>query len=126
MKNNKIITFTELNYINPGSNYIKFGDHSGEEYFENFFKDELEDTIKNNGKIFLLGNKVIAIPDTYFRTIIELSCEVFTPFIVASYINVDYLNIGLHKLFYDIIDFYYNKPEGYKHPDNLKYAKRYN
>lgn len=130
MKINKyeVVTFTELGYDTPGGNYIIRGNNSGEEYFDEFFKDKLHDAMKNEYKIRFTASNVFGLPMVYFRTIIELSIELYGLSLIEKYIDIDNSDISNDRKndFKQILDFYSSKEIGYKHPDNLKYVKRYN
>lgn len=128
MDKKEILYFTELNYATPGGRYYTDGINSGEEYYEKILQSKIHDAVRNEYKIIFDDKDIYGLPFTYFRTMIELSCETYGPLLVNLYIDIDRSNVpdDIKKLFHEIIEFYLNKPIGYKHPDNLYYAKRYN
>lgn len=123
-----IVKFTELGYNTPGGNYYISGENSAEEYFDKFFNDKFHQSLNDRDRIVFIDEDLYNLPTAYFRTLIEITVEIYGAFLVNKYINIKGSKISdeLKTLFNDTIEFYLNKPIGYKHPDNLLYVKRYN
>lgn len=113
-----------------GGNYIVNGKASGEEYFETVLKDKYLLAILYNKKIMINGDNAL-IPLLFMRTLIELCIETFGVKDVENRIifrnkdNEYQEEIRLGTM-YQTIEFYKLKPKDFKHPDNLRYCKRYN
>lgn len=124
----QLVNFTELGYDTPGGRYYTDGSNSAEEYFDKFFNDKFHKALRMNDKVIFYDDDLYGLPLAYFRTIIELTVEIYGPILVKDYINIEKSKISesLKNLFNETINFYLNKPAGYKHPDNLLCVKRYN
>lgn len=67
----------------------------------------------------------------FLRTVIELCIETYGIDFIEHRIKFKYFEdpyqekLGL-EIIKNTIEFYKTKEKGYKHPDNLKYCKRYN
>lgn len=124
----QLVKFTELGYDTPGARYYTDGENSAEEYFDKFFNDKFHEALRMNDRIIFYDEDLYGLPLVHFRTLIELTIEIYSPILVKEYIDIERSKISdsLKNLFKETIDVYLNKPIGYKHPDNLLHVKRYN
>lgn len=115
-----------------GGNYKKLGTASGEEYFEKIFNTKFQEVIDKNMTIAIDGTDTYGVPTTFIRTVIELTIETYGIIEVKKRFR-GYYNNQIpesaklkNEILNDTLNFYESKPLGFKHPDNLKYCKRYN
>lgn len=115
-----------------GGNYIEYGDASGEEYFETIFNNLFKEAMDNSNHIIINGTGTYGVPFTFIRTVLELTIETYgvsnVEKVYRGYYNtkMNYHTDKINIILEETIKFYKNQKVGFKHPDNLKYCKRYN
>lgn len=118
-----------------GGSYICTGKASGEEFFEYILCPAIDRYIINDDEplefIVINGDGTYGIPNVFLRAVIELCIETYGVEFVEKYIvflnqeNPYQEKMRLENI-KNTINFYKSKEKGFKHPDNLKYCKRYN
>lgn len=130
-----IINLKSFNDGALGGNYICNGKASGELFFETVLRKYIDENLLDDGslleEIILDANDTFGVPHIFLRTVIELCIETYGIELVENNISFYYSEnkcVEKHRSndIKNIIEFYKSKEKGYKHPDNLKYCKRYN